>query len=277
MRSLFCLILCSTVMAFGAYAQRGGGGHGGGGGGGGFHGGGSFGGGGHSFSSGGSFGGGYRGGSSFSGAYRGGAAGYGGAYRGSYGGANRGGYGGANRGGYGGAYRGGYGYGYGRGYGYGYGWGYPYGSFGLGWPYYGYGAYPYYGYGYDDPYYSYPSYPSYPNAYYGDPPADPPAYAQNQQQAYPQTQPVYRGTGDYDQYGQRMSRSAANQADSTPMYLFAFKDHTIQAASGYSVTGGILHYTTLENVAKQAPLNALDRSLTLRLNKEHSDFNLPGE
>jgi len=61
------------------------------------------------------------------------------------------------------------------------------------------------------------------------------------------------------------------------MYLFAFKDHTIQAASGYSVTGGTLHYTTLEHVAKQAPLNTLDRTLTLRLNREHSNFNLPSE
>ena len=240
MRSLFCLILCSTVMACGAYAQRGGGGHGGGGG---SHG--SFGGGGHSFSSGGSFGGGYRGGSSFSGAYRGGT-------------------------GYGGAYRGGYGYGYGRGYGYGWGghgWGYPYWGFGfgLGWPYYGYyGAYPYYDSGYYDPYNSSPAYPVYP-----DPPADPPAYSQNQ--------PAYRGGGEYDQYGQRISPSRASQADSAPMYLFAFTDHTIQAASGYSFTGGVLHYTTLENVAKQAPLSELDRSLTMRLNKEHPGFSLPGE
>jgi hypothetical protein len=224
-------------MAFGAYAQRGGGGHGGGGG---FHGGGSFG-GGHSFS-GGSVGGGFRGGSSFSSGYRGGA-------------------------GYGGAYRGGYGYGRGYGYGYrGFGWGYPYWGFGFGfgaWPYYGYyGAYPYYDYGY--------SYPTYPDPYYyGDPPADPPAYAQ--------TQPAYQGTGGYDQYGQRISRPGANQADAAPMYLFAFKDHTIQAASGYSVTDGFLHYTTLEHAAKQAPLNTLDRSLTLRLNKEHPDFNLPSE
>ena len=212
MRSLFCLILCSTVMAFGAYAQRGGG-HGGGGGGSR----GSVGGGGHSFSSGGSFG----------------------------------------------------------------GYGYPYWGFGLGSPYYGYyGGYPYYGYGYSDPY----AYPSYnPNAYYGDPPADPPAYGQGQpaygqnQPAYGQNQPAYRGTGEYDQYGQRVSRPGATPADSAPIYLFAFKDHTIEAASGYSVTGGTLHYNTLEHVQKQAPLNELDRSLTLRLNKEHSGFNLPGE
>jgi hypothetical protein len=144
------------------------------------------------------------------------------------------------------------------------------------WPYYGYyGAYPYpyYDYGYNDPY-AYPGY--YSNSYYGDAPADPPAYAQNQP-AYGQGQPAYRGGGEYDQYGQRISPSRASQADSAPMYLFAFKDHTIQAASGYSITGGVLHYTTLENVAKQAPLSELDRSLTLRLNKEHPGFSLPGE
>jgi hypothetical protein len=224
-------------------AQRGGGGHGGGGGGG-FHGG--------------SMGGGSIGGGGFRG---GGIGGYGGV-----------------RGGIGGY--GGY---YGRGYG-----GF-YGGFGLGfygccygYPYYGYGGWPYdydYGYGYTPYISTYPSYYSYPSTYdYNPSPNVTVIYAQPQQAmapAYTTTaQPVMR---TYDQYGQATGAApAASASNSSPIYLIASKDQTIHAAAAYWVDGRTLHYVTLQREEKQVPLDSVDRSLSLQLNRERRvSFQLP--
>jgi len=61
-------------------------------------------------------------------------------------------------------------------------------------------------------------------------------------------------------------------AEETPAsgdhYLFAFKDHSIYSAVAYWVDGDTLHYFTSGDTHKQAPLSALDRDLTERLNHE---------
>jgi hypothetical protein len=44
------------------------------------------------------------------------------------------------------------------------------------------------------------------------------------------------------------------------------------------VDGKTLHYVTLEHLEKQAPLDQVDRSLSLQLNRErHVAFHLPPE
>jgi len=235
---LFCLL--TVGFSEGLMAQRGGGGHGGGGGG--VHGGGGFGGGG--FHGGGGFGGGYG---------RGGYGGYG--------------------------YGRGYGYGYGRGgYGYGYGYGYPGWGLGL-----GYWGSPWFGY-WDDPYaydYSYPSvYPAYTAGYgpteYNPSPNVTVIYPGNSQPTYSApTQPVMR---TYDQYGQEVQpgTASAGAASGSPIYLIATKDQAIRAAASYWVAGATLHYVTLQHEEKQVPLDSVDRSLTMQLNRERRvPFQLP--
>ena len=76
--------------------------------------------------------------------------------------------------------------------------------------------------------------------------------------------PVIR---EYDQSGQE-SRPEARASASSPIYLFAFEDQAIRAASSYWVEGRTLHYVTLQREEKQAPLDSLDRALTLQLNRE---------
>ena len=271
MRVVLQLGLC-CLLTGSVWAQRGGGGHGGGMGGGGIRGG--------------SGGGGFRGGGG-SGAYRGGYSGGGGsgAYRGGYSGGSHGGYGGVS--GYHG-YSGYRGYGYGgygyRGYGYrGYG-GY-YGTtayWGLGFGL-GYG-----GWGYSYPYYSYPYvggyWPGYSDVYpydyssgYGSTaPATTIVYAPEQQSAPTRVEragPISQG---YDEYGQEFNPAGAPPASSSPVYLFAFRDHVIHAAASYWVDGSTLHYVTLQHEEKQASLDSLDRSLTLQLNRERRvPFQLP--
>lgn len=266
MKVLLNVSLCCILAAGGAMAQRGGGGHGGGGGarggGGGFHGGGGFG------------GGGIRGGGGFGG----------GGFRGGFGG---------------GGFRGGFGGGYGRGLGYGFygGLGYGWGGWGWGSPWWGYGyplydfgwdpGYPYdYGYPYDNSYGSYAGYPegSYqtsPNVVVVNPPSNP-GYANivSSQRA----NPVMR---QYDQYGQEVqpqlpsgysNSGGASAAASSPIYLIAFNDHVIRAASAYWADGRTLHYVTLQHEEKQAPLESVDRSLTMQLNRERRvPFQLPGQ
>jgi hypothetical protein len=192
-------------------------------------------------------GGGFRGGGSV-GAVRGGG-GISGGYRGGYGG-----------------YRSG-GYGYGRGFYRGYG---VYG--GWGWPgYLGWGYDPYWGY-WDDPYAYAPSY-SYPYEYNISP---------NVSVIYPaapQTQPVYSAPAQpamrtYDQYGQEVQPGPAPTG--SPIYLIATKDQAIRAAASYWVDGRTLHYVTLQHEEKQIPLDSVDRSLTMQLNRERRvAFQLP--
>lgn len=195
---------------------------------------------------------------------------------------NVGGYGGY-RGGYGGVYRG-YGYGYGHGYGYygGYYRPYVYAGFGLNyygyWPWYGgYG----YGYGYNYPYVYAPSYPAYTYPAYDSSPNATVVYGATQPAADPvyvdRPNPVVR---EYDQYGQQTNRTAvrpeSGPGSGSPVYLIAFRDQVIRAATAYWVDGGTLHYITIEHEQKQAPLSAVDRELSLQLNRERRvTFALP--
>jgi hypothetical protein len=240
---------------------------------------------------GGSGGGVYRGGVG-GGVYRGGVGG--GVYRGGVGGGvYRGGVGGVYRGGS--YYRGGYYNGY-RGYRGFYGGYYrPYGYYGVG---YGYGYWPWYsGYGYGYPYYgAYPAYYSSPvyDDYSGyDYPAYTSSYPSNYQSSPnvtvvypPQSQepstvyverpnPVIR---EYDQYGQQTNRPTAQADSGPPVYLIAFRDHSIRAALAYWVQTGILHYVTVDHEQKQAPLNTVDRDLSAQLNRERRvAFSLPAQ
>jgi hypothetical protein len=80
----------------------------------------------------------------------------------------------------------------------------------------------------------------------------------------------------YDQYGQEVK--PAENSDAPPIYLVAMKNHTIYPAVAYWVDGKTLHYVTLEHLEKQAPLDQVDRSLSLQLNRErHVAFHLPPE
>jgi hypothetical protein len=76
------------------------------------------------------------------------------------------------------------------------------------------------------------------------------------------------GTGGYDQYGQEMRQGGATGGGSSPIYLFAFQDHTIRAAASYWLDGQTLHYVTLQHEERQASLDSVDRPLTLQLNRE---------
>ena len=211
------------------------------------------------------------------GGFRGGGAMGGGGFRGggggSYGGAGLG-YGGL-RGGFGyGGLRGGFGYGYGGYYGgfYGYpGWGFGYSY----WPgYYDYGYYPYsyspYAY---SPYgYSPYSYDPSPNTTVIYPAPDPPASSTGHAE---RANPVIE---EYDQYGQEIkpSTTGSSTTGGAPIYLLAFTDHSIRAAAAYWVDGKTLHYVTLEHEQKEAPLDTVDRALSLQLNRERRvPFSLP--
>src|SRR5579864_5292896 len=174
-------------------------------------------------------------------------------------------HGGGFRGGYGG-FRGGFGRGfYGRnryffGFGLGY---YPYSY----WPYYydygyPYNGYPYYGYSYPYSAYDY-GYSSAPAAVYQSDPAPPVTIYESPRTARPETR--------------EYSSEPASQSNEKPIYLIAFKNQdNLRAAEAYWVTGGTLHFITLQHEQRQAPLDSVDRALTFRLNRERRvDFHLP--
>ncbi len=135
-----------------------------------------------------------------------------------------------------------------------YGWGlgyFPgYAGFGLS---YDYGYYPYSYYPYD---YSPNVTVVYPSA---------PAQQTVTPMYVERAHPVIR---DYDQNGQERQPPTASRENGSPIYLFAFADHSIQAASAYWVDGRILHYINLQREEKQTPVDSLDREFTLRLNEE---------
>ena len=257
MRLLWQVSLCCLLAAGFGMAQRGGGGGARGG------------------------GGGMRGGGGFGGGMRGG----GGVGGGVYGGGMRGGGFNGFRGGFGSVtlnrnsgrigafgFRNGFrdfddrfgfgGFGFGLGYGF-----WPYAGIGY-WPGYGYPGYGYYssyfpGYDYYASYdYGYTTYQPSPNVTVIYPPqsAAPPLSAER-------ARPVTR---EYDQYGQEIRPAGS------PLYLIAFTDHTIRAAISYRVDGNTLHYTTTEREEKEAPLNTVDRALSMQLNRERQvPFQLP--
>jgi hypothetical protein len=230
------------VLAATLPAQHRGGGGGGFRGGGGVHigGGRGFVGGGHGF---------VGGGRSFIG---GGHVGFGG-FRGGFGGFH-GGFGGF-RGGFG--HRGGFGFASGF---YPFGWGF--GGF-YSSPYYYPSYYPsYYDYGY-----SYPAYNPNVTVVYPPPVEAPPTTV------YVQSSPAHPVLHEYDEYGQE--RGAASTSTSA-IYLIAFKGGIIRAATAYWTEGKTLHYVTLEREQKSAPLDTVDRELSLQLNRERRvSFHLP--
>jgi hypothetical protein len=60
------------------------------------------------------------------------------------------------------------------------------------------------------------------------------------------------------------------------VYLIAFQDGSIQAAFAYWVDGNTLHYVSTRREQREAPLESIDRTLTLRLNRERRvDVQLP--
>jgi len=78
---------------------------------------------------------------------------------------------------------------------------------------------------------------------------------------------------EYDEYGQEVRRApaasgGASSNGGSPIYLIAFKDHTIKPAAAYWVEGNTLHYVTLERQQIQVSLDSVDRSMSEQLNRE---------
>jgi hypothetical protein len=72
------------------------------------------------------------------------------------------------------------------------------------------------------------------------------------------------------------AQAKANATAPPPLFLIAFRDHTIVAATQYWVDGAMLHYVTAEGVHVQRRLDEVDRSLSDRLNREKNlKFQLP--
>jgi len=163
---------------------------------------------------------------------------HGGGFHSGVSGGFRGGYGGFR--GYGGYYRNRYLFGFGLGF-------YPYSY----WPYYDYG-YPYYGYSYPYSYYDY-GYSTAPAVVYQSDPAPSVTVYEAPRAARPETR----------EYSPRPSAEGTEK----PIYIIAFKNQdNLRAAEAYWVTGGTLHFITLQHEQRQAPLESVDRSLTYRLN-----------
>ena len=78
------------------------------------------------------------------------------------------------------------------------------------------------------------------------------------------------------EYTQPEDFANAPGLDSGPiLYLIAFRDNTIRAATTYWVEDGILHYLDRDHQQKQAPLRSVDRDLNAQLNRErHVPFNI---
>ncbi len=137
--------------------------------------------------------------------------------------------------------------------------------FGLGfyadyWPPYTYSSY-FPGYGYDTSAYGATTYQPSPNVTVIYPPSE--AQPLSSERARPASR-------EYDQNGQEIRPAGS------PLYLIAFTDHTIRAAISYRVDGNTLHYTTQEREEKEAPLNTVDRGLSMQLNRERQvPFQLP--
>jgi len=226
-------------------------------------------------------GGGFRGGGGMSGGgFRGGGGMIGGGFRG--GGFTHGGFnGGSFRGGFNNGFRGFGGAGFRTGFGRGFGFrrfGGFYGAYYSPYLYSSFGYWPgYYNSFGNDPYYDYPYYGS----SYGYAPYQPSvnvvsAYpAQSQQPSVVYVERAVPALHEYDEYGQELRPRAAS-SDSPALYLIAFQNQEIRAAIAYWVDGSTLHYVNPQHEEKQAPLDSVDRQLSVRLNRERRvQFSLP--
>jgi hypothetical protein len=82
--------------------------------------------------------------------------------------------------------------------------------------------------------------------------------------------PVIHEYGQPEDYG-----TTAEHGNDPILYLIAFRDSTIRAATTYWVEGGTLHYLDTGHKAKEAPLSSVDPELSGRLNRErHIPFNI---
>lgn len=133
---------------------------------------------------------------------------------------------------------------------------------GLGYPYYGYGyGYNPYYYGYDP--YAYGGYPAYSTP--------PPTGTQDYGYAYPQDQ----GQPAPPQQDAQ-SQPANGNGQGSGVFLIAFNDHTIQAATAYKVEGDQIHWIARDGQEKQAPLSSVDIPFSRQLNSDrHVDFQIP--
>jgi hypothetical protein len=163
-----------------------------------------------------------------------------------------------------GFYRGGWGSRYGSGIGYWpYGWGFSAGYYS--WP--SYYAWPsYYDWGY-----SYPAYGAYSpgvNVVYAAPSPTPAVTTVYVERARPALR-------EYDEFGQERRPAVAEGAEA-PLYLIALRDGVIRAAVAYWVDGDTLHYVTGQKEQKSVRMDAVDRELSLQLNRERRvPFRLP--
>jgi hypothetical protein len=148
---------------------------------------------------------------------------------------------------------------------------------------YGYG----YGYGYDPSAQAPQEAPSQTTVVYAYPP-------QQQQQQAPQviinqnflgTQPQTgadsdSGTTLYQAPSRPPAEPAAagSSGSKGPIFLIAYKDHSVYSAVAYWVEAGTLHYITTDGKHNQASLDLIDRNMSEEINKEQDvDFILPGK
>lgn len=95
------------------------------------------------------------------------------------------------------------------------------------------------------------------------PPALPPAVAET-------AHPVIHEYAQSEEYGIPLE-----QPNHPVLFLIAFQDKTIRAATTYWVDGGALHYLDTAHQEKEAPLSSVDRALSAQLNSErHVQFNI---
>lgn len=72
------------------------------------------------------------------------------------------------------------------------------------------------------------------------------------------------------------ARPVQRTAATPSIYLIALNDRSVHVAQAYWIDGPTLHDLTFEHEQRQIPLDAIDRALTLQLNRErHVPFQLP--
>ena len=159
-------------------------------------------------------------------------------------------------------------YGRGLGYGYGYGYGLGYGDYGLG----------YAGLFQDEPFYQEPVYNQ--GEYPGPGPVGPNVLMMYPPQAA-QEMPVHPVIHEYGSAQESANPPkpgpAALSGETSPVvYLLAFRDKNIHAATTYWISGGSLHYLDTDHKERQVPLSSVDRELSEKLNRERNvPFSLP--